>query len=65
MSGNRSESKMVPPSGSKRRKSSPWTYDHKEGGPLDVDREFYGKLTVNPSTHKIVNKFDIPIRTGN
>ncbi|CAL8139666.1 unnamed protein product [Orchesella dallaii] len=48
----------------KRRKSSPWTYDHKEGGPLDVNRTFYGKLSMNPATHQLAEKFEIPIRSG-
>lgn len=60
-SKNSDDSSAIP---SKRRKSSPWTYDHKEGGPLDIDRELYGQLSVNSTTHKLVDKFDIPIRTG-
>jgi hypothetical protein len=43
--------------------SAPWTYDVRAGGPLDFDKSTYKKLMNN--SHKLVEKFEIPIRTGN
>jgi hypothetical protein len=40
----------------------PWTYDHNVGGPLDFDKTVYTRLMFN--SHELINKFEIPIRSG-
>ncbi len=39
-------------------------YQPKPGSPLDVDREFYGRLGQETETRSLVEQFVVPIRSG-
>jgi uncharacterized protein YcgI (DUF1989 family) len=42
-----------------------WTYlPSVPGGPLDVDREFYGRLARATESRTLIEKFVVPIRSG-
>lgn len=44
--------------------SPPSAYQATEGGALDVDRAFYGRLADAHDQHELVDSFEIPIRSG-
>lgn len=45
--------------------SAPWTYlPSVSGGPLDLDREFYGRLARETGKRSLIEKFVVPIRSG-
>ncbi len=45
--------------------SALWTYlPSASGGPLDLDREFYGRLARETGRRSLVEKFVVPIRSG-
>ncbi|WP_030266561.1 urea carboxylase-associated family protein [Streptomyces violens] len=39
-------------------------YQATKGGPLDVDRAFYDRVSGTPEGRELVDKFEIPIRSG-
>ena len=39
-------------------------YQPKPGSPIDVDREFYGRLGQETQTRSLVEQFVVPIRSG-
>ena len=39
-------------------------YQPKPGSPIDVDREFYGRLGQETETRSLVEQFVVPIRSG-
>ncbi len=39
-------------------------YQPKPGSPIDVDREFYGRLGRETETRSLVEQFVVPIRSG-
>lgn len=58
-------SQLLPIPRAPKNPTRPWTYDTNSGGPLDFDKTIYKTLmSTSRSLHKLVNKFEIPIRTG-
>ena len=39
-------------------------YQPKAGSPIDVDREFYGRLGRETATRELVDRFVVPVRSG-
>ena len=39
-------------------------YQPKPGSPIDVDREFYGRLVLDTGNRSAVGQFEVPIRSG-
>ena len=39
-------------------------YQPKAGSPIDVDREFYGRLADETATRSLVERFQVPVRSG-